>query len=196
MKVVILAGGFGTRVSEETSVRPKPMVEIGGRPILWHIMQQYAAFGHTEFVLALGYKAEMIRSYFADYHGLMRNLTVHTCDGKIETHGAECEDWVVHLIDTGLATQTGGRLARLREWIGDAPFLLTYGDGVSDIPLDALVRFHESHGKLVTVTAVSRTPAITWMFPEPAAAPRERISVRKSSPSTRYEATSPAAPVT
>lgn len=158
MKVVILAGGFGTRLSEETSARPKPMVEIGGRPMLWHIMQQYAAAGHTEFVLALGYKSEMIRSYFAGYHGLMRDLTVRTRDGKVEAHGAECEDWLVHLIDTGIATQTGGRIARLREWIGDEPFLLTYGDGVSNVPLDELVRFHASHGKLVTVTAV-RPPA-------------------------------------
>lgn len=158
MKVVILAGGFGTRLSEETSTRPKPMVEVGGRPMLWHIMQHYAAFGHTEFVLALGYKSEMIRTYFADYHGLMRNLTVRTRDGSVLTHGAECEDWTVHLIDTGLATSTGGRIKRLKQWIGDETFLLTYGDGVSDIPIDALVRFHELHGKLATVTAV-RPPA-------------------------------------
>jgi glucose-1-phosphate cytidylyltransferase len=158
VKVVILAGGFGTRLSEETSTRPKPMVEVGGRPMLWHIMQHYAAFGHTEFVLALGYKSEMIRTYFADYHGLMRNLTVRTRDGSVLTHGAECEDWTVHLIDTGLATSTGGRIKRLKQWIGDETFLLTYGDGVSDIPIDALVRFHTMHGKLATVTAV-RPPA-------------------------------------
>jgi glucose-1-phosphate cytidylyltransferase len=158
IKTVILAGGFGTRLSEETAVRPKPMVEVGGRPILWHIMQQYAGYGFTEFVLALGYKAEIVRQYFADYHGLMRDLTVRTRDGGITAHGPECEDWTVHLIDTGLQTQTGGRVRRLREWIGDETFFLTYGDGVSNIPIDALLRFHRMHGKKATVSAV-RPPA-------------------------------------
>jgi glucose-1-phosphate cytidylyltransferase len=158
MKVVILAGGLGTRLQEETSVRPKPMVEIGGRPILWHIMNLYAAAGHNEFVLALGYKAEMVRSWFLSYHSLSRDLTVRLSDGASTAHGTPSEDWTVHLIDTGLETQTGGRLRRLREWIGNETFCLTYGDGVSDVDLKKLVAFHKAHGKLATVTAV-RPPA-------------------------------------
>jgi glucose-1-phosphate cytidylyltransferase len=158
MKVVILAGGLGTRLQEETSVRPKPMVEIGGRPILWHIMHLYAAAGHNEFVLALGYKAEMVRSWFLSYHSLSRDLTVRLSDGASTAHGEPSEDWTVHLIDTGLETQTGGRLRRLRNWIGNEPFCLTYGDGVSDVDLRKLAAFHKAHGKLATVTAV-RPPA-------------------------------------
>jgi len=158
MKVVILAGGLGTRLQEETSVRPKPMVEIGGRPMLWHIMHLYAAHGLTEFVLALGYKAEMVRSWFLDYHSLSRDVTVHLADGTAKTYGETVEDWTVHCIDTGLATQTGGRLRRLRQWVGDEPFCLTYGDGVSDVDLSRLIAFHKAHGKLATVTAV-RPPA-------------------------------------
>ncbi|HEY2850005.1 MAG TPA: glucose-1-phosphate cytidylyltransferase [Gemmatimonadaceae bacterium] len=158
MKVVILAGGLGTRLSEETSTRPKPMVEIGGRPILWHIMHLYAAHGLNEFVLALGYKAEMVRSYFLSYHAVARDLSIHLADGKAVTHGAGTEDWNIDLIDTGLETQTGGRLRRLRKWIGNEPFCLTYGDGVSDLDIGKLVKFHKAHGKLATVTAV-RPPA-------------------------------------
>jgi glucose-1-phosphate cytidylyltransferase len=158
MKVVILAGGLGTRLSEETSTRPKPMVEVGGRPMLWHIMHLYAAHGFNEFVLALGYKAEMVRSYFLSYHAVARDLTVHLSDGKAKSHGDGHEDWTIHMIDTGLETQTGGRLRKLREWIGDEPFCLTYGDGVSDLDIGTLVKFHKSHGKLATVTAV-RPPA-------------------------------------
>ena len=158
MKVVILAGGLGTRLSEETSTRPKPMVEVGGRPMLWHIMHLYAAHGLNEFVLALGYKAEMVRSYFLSYHSVTRDLTVHLTDGKATTHGESSEDWSIDLIDTGLETQTGGRLRRLRKWIGTEPFCLTYGDGVSDVDIRKLIQFHKAHGKLATVTAV-RPPA-------------------------------------
>lgn len=154
MKVVILAGGLGTRLSEETTVRPKPMVEIGGRPMLWHIMHLYAKHGLTEFVLALGYKAEMVREYFLRYHHTTRDLTVRLADGSASSHGADVEDWTVHLIDTGLTTQTGGRLKRLAKWIGNEPFCLTYGDGVSDVDISMLIAFHKSHGKLATVTAV------------------------------------------
>ncbi|MDP1890949.1 MAG: glucose-1-phosphate cytidylyltransferase [Gemmatimonadaceae bacterium] len=158
MKVVILAGGLGTRLSEETSSRPKPMVEVGGRPLLWHIMSHYAAYGHTEFVLALGYKAEMVRTYFLDYHTAAHDVSVRLADGAVTAHDAAREDWTLHLIDTGLGTQTGGRLRRLRKWIGNEPFCLTYGDGVGDVDLTRLVAFHTAHGKLATVTAV-RPPA-------------------------------------
>ena len=154
MKVVILAGGLGTRLQEETTVRPKPMVEIGGRPMLWHIMHLYAHHGLTEFVLALGYKAEFVREYFLRYHQVSRDLTVRLADGSATTHGTPTEDWTLHLIDTGLATQTGGRLRRLREWIGDETFCLTYGDGVSNVDITRLVAFHRAHGRLATVTAV------------------------------------------
>jgi glucose-1-phosphate cytidylyltransferase len=158
MKVVILAGGLGTRLQEETSARPKPMVEVGGRPILWHIMHLYAAHGLKEFVVALGYKAEMVRSYFLSYHAVARDTTVRLADGSATVHGEPREDWTLHLIDTGLETQTGGRLRRLRQWLGNEPFCLTYGDGVSDIDIGRLIAFHEKHGKLATVTAV-RPPA-------------------------------------
>lgn len=158
MKVVILAGGLGTRLQEETSVRPKPMVEIGGRPMLWHVMHLYAAHGLTEFVLALGYKAEMVRAWFLDYHSLSRDMTVRLADGSVKTHGDVVEDWTVHCVDTGLDTLTGGRLRRLREWIGNERFCLTYGDGVCDVDISKLIAFHESHGRLATVTAV-RPPA-------------------------------------
>ena len=158
MKVVILAGGLGTRLQEETSVRPKPMVEIGGRPMLWHIMHLYAAHGMKEFVLALGYKAEMVRSWFLSYHSVSRDITVNLADGAATTHGEATEGWTVHLVDTGLETQTGGRLRRLREWIGNEPFCLTYGDGLSNVDLTQLIAFHRKHGKLATVTAV-RPPA-------------------------------------
>lgn len=154
MKVVILAGGVGTRLQEETTVRPKPMVEIGGRPILWHIMHLYAHHGLSEFVLALGYKAEMIREYFLRYHQVSRDLTVRIADGSTTTYGESAEDWTLHMIDTGQASMTGGRIRRLRKWIGDETFCLTYGDGVSDIDITRLVAFHKSHGKLATVSAV------------------------------------------
>ena len=158
MRVAILCGGFGTRLREETEVRPKPMVEIGGRPILWHIMRGYAHWGFTEFVLALGYKSDVIKRYFLDYYRLQSHLTVSLGSGAVEAHDGEREDWTVHLVDTGLGTQTGGRVKRLGEWLRGGTFMLTYGDGVADVnPADVLA-FHRKHGKLATVTAV-RPPA-------------------------------------
>lgn len=143
---------------EETEVRPKPMVEIGGRPILWHIMKIYAHYGFTEFVVALGYKGEVIKRYFFEYYALNSDTTVRLASGSVQVHDGERDDWIVHLVDTGLETQTGGRLKRLDRWVRDGTFMLTYGDGVADVDLQDLLRFHRSHGKLATVTAV-RPPA-------------------------------------
>ena len=158
MKVAILSGGLGTRLQEQTSVIPKPMVEIGGRPILWHIMRGYAQWGFKEFTLALGYKADVVKRYFLEYNQLDSNLTVSMKSGTVKAHDPTAEDWMVHLVDTGLDTQTGGRVKRLEPWLGKETFLLTYGDGVSDIDLKRLISFHRSHGRLATVTAV-RPPA-------------------------------------
>jgi len=158
MKVVILAGGFGTRLAEETERIPKPMVEIGGRPILWHIMKHYAHYGFKEFFIALGYKGEVIKRYFLDYYTLNGSLTINLATGEVRDHNKECEDWIVHLMDTGLETLTGGRVKRLEPWLRDGTFMVTYGDGISDIDLCDLLRFHQSHGRLATVTAV-RPPA-------------------------------------
>jgi glucose-1-phosphate cytidylyltransferase len=158
MKVVILAGGLGTRLSEETTIKPKPMVEIGGKPILWHIMNTYAAYGFKEFVIALGYKGEAIKDYFLNYHYRSRSLTVQLKTGNVITHDQDGEDWTVHLLDTGIETQTGGRIKRVSEFIGREPFMLTYGDGVSNIDIAGLVQFHRAHGCLATITAV-RPPA-------------------------------------
>jgi glucose-1-phosphate cytidylyltransferase len=158
MRTVILAGGFGTRLAEETEVRPKPMVEIGGRPILWHILKHYSAYGFNEFVIALGYKSETVKKFFLDYANLMGSLSVEMARGQVARHGETCEDWKVHLIDTGLTTNTGGRVRRLAAWLRDGTFLLTYGDGLADVDLGELVRFHKRTGKLATVTAV-RPPA-------------------------------------
>jgi len=159
VKVGILAGGVGSRLSEETVLKPKPMVEIGGRPILWHIMQRYASFGYSDFVIGLGYKGEYIKRYMLDYCSLSSNLKVHLGHGEVisETRGSE-EDWTVELIDTGQESGTGGRIRQLVPYMGDETFMLTWGDGVSNIDLDALLAFHRSHGKLATVTAV-RPPA-------------------------------------
>lgn len=158
MKVVILAGGLGTRLSEETIVKPKPMVEIGSYPMLWHIMKYYASYGFKEFLIALGYKGELIKRYFLDYYLLNSNLSVMLNTGKFECSNKECEDWVVDLIDTGLNTQTGGRIKRLEPWLKDETFMLTYGDGLCDLDLHHLMDFHRKHGKMVTLTAV-RPPA-------------------------------------
>jgi len=159
MKVVILAGGLGTRLSEETTLKPKPMVEIGGKPILWHIMNIYAASGLTEFIIALGYKGEFIKKYFLNFYAINNNITVDLATGETTIHDGKQPNWKIHLVDTGLHTQTGGRLKRLKNWLGkDETFMLTYGDGVADIDLQALIGFHKSHGKLATVTTV-RSPA-------------------------------------
>lgn len=158
MKTVILCGGLGTRLSEETHVRPKPMVEIGGRPILWHIMRTYARHGFREFLLALGYKADVVKDYFLNYASRNSDLTVHLATSMITFGNASVEDWIVQMNDTGAGTMTGGRLLRLQRYLEDDTFMLTYGDGVSDINVSELLRFHRAHGKLATVTAV-RPPA-------------------------------------
>lgn len=154
MKVIILAGGFGTRLSEYTDTVPKPMVTVGGRPILWHIMRTYAHYGLKDFFLALGYKAELIKEYFLNYHSVNSDFTVDLGTGEISPHSVEDTDWRVTLVQTGLDTMTGGRVQRMRSFIGNETFMLTYGDGVANIDLDALLDFHRSHGKMVTVTAV------------------------------------------
>jgi glucose-1-phosphate cytidylyltransferase len=158
MKVGILAGGVGSRLSEETDVKPKPMVEIGGRPILWHIMMHYSHYGYKDFVIALGYKGEYIKRYMVDYCSLSSNLTVDLKTGKIEGRGKHEYDWRIELIDTGQQTNTGGRIKRLAPFMGNSTFFLTWGDGVSTVDLAALLAFHRRHGKLATVTAV-RPPA-------------------------------------
>lgn len=154
MKAVILAGGLGTRLSEETSVRPKPMVEIGGRPILWHVMKIYAAHGIMEFVVCLGYKGYLIKEYFANYFLHMSDVTFDMTKNKMEVHEGKAEPWKVTLVDTGDNTQTGGRLGRVRRYLDDSTFCMTYGDGVSDVNIKALLEFHRQHGKRATVTAV------------------------------------------
>lgn len=158
MKVGILAGGLGTRLAEETEVLPKPMVEIGGKPILWHIMKHYAHHGYRDFVIALGYKGEVVKRYMVEYCSLVSNLTVKLGNGQVELHEGERDDWTVELIDTGYYTATGGRIKRLAPYLGDGTFMLTWGDGVSNLDLRTLLDFHRSHGKLATLTAV-RPPA-------------------------------------
>jgi len=158
MKVVILAGGFGTRLSEKTDLIPKPMVEIGGYPILWHIMNIYSSHGFKEFVVTLGYKGDYIKDFFLNYFHRSSNLSLGLKAGDIKVHEGERKDWTVHLLDTGLNTQTGGRIKKAAEFIGNEPFMLTYGDGVSNVDIGELVRFHKEKGKKATVTAV-RPPA-------------------------------------
>ena len=154
MKVIILAGGFGTRFSEYTNILPKPMIPIGDKPILWHIMQTYAKFEHKDFYLALGYKAEVIKDYFLNYRSLNADFTIDLDSGNVLSHQLDQVDWKVTLVNTGNTTMTGGRIKRMKKFIGDEPFMLTYGDGVADINLDELLKFHRNHGKLVTMTAV------------------------------------------
>lgn len=158
MKVAILAGGKGTRIAEETEIRPKPMVEIGGRPIIWHIMKIYAHYGHKDFNVAVGYKGDYIKRWFRDQCSLGGDMSINMSTGEVFSHECKLPDWMVNIIDTGLETQTGGRIKRLQPWIGKERFMLTWGDGVADVDLDALIRFHESHGKLATMTSV-RPPA-------------------------------------
>ena len=158
MRAVILAGGFGTRLSEETQTKPKPMVEIGGRPMLWHIMKHYARHGINDFFIALGYRGEDIKRYFLDSYTLAGNLSLDFSGGDVSRNGVQREDWRVNMIDTGIDTMTGGRVRRLEQWLDDETFMVTYGDGVSDVDLTALAAFHKSHGLLATVTAV-RPPA-------------------------------------
>ena len=159
MKAIILAGGFGSRLSEETVLRPKPMIEIGGKPILWHIMNIYAAHGVNEFVIALGYKAEVIKEYFLNFYAINNDISVDLATGETTIHDGNQPSWRIHLVDTGLYTQTGGRLKRLEKWLGeDDTFLFTYGDGVADLNVAALIEFHRAHGKLASVTTV-RPPA-------------------------------------
>ncbi len=157
MKSVILAGGLGTRLSEETLLRPKPMVEIGGRPILWHIIKIYSQHGINDIVVCLGYKGYMVKEYFANYSLHMSDVTFDMSQGSVEVHQTSVEPWRVTLVDTGERTQTGGRLLRVRDYVMDGDFCLTYGDGVADVDIKALVAFHKSHGKLATVTAVKPT---------------------------------------
>jgi len=153
-KAVILAGGLGTRISEESHLKPKPMIEIGGRPILWHVLKIYSAHGINDFVICGGYKEYVIKEYFSNYFLHMSDVTFDTQHNKVEIHYRRAEPWRVTLVDTGLETMTGGRLKRVREYLGDEPFCMTYGDGLSDVDIRALVKFHEAQGTLATVTAV------------------------------------------
>jgi glucose-1-phosphate cytidylyltransferase len=157
MKVAILAGGPGSRLGEEIELKPKPMVEIGGKPILWHILMHYAHYGHEDFLIALGYRGEVIKKYMLDYCALNRDLSVSLKTGKVKMNGGAVPDWMVELVDTGMKTQTGGRIKRLAPYLGNETFVLTWGDGVSDINLRDLLTFHRSHGKLATLTAVRPT---------------------------------------
>jgi glucose-1-phosphate cytidylyltransferase len=154
MKVLILAGGLGTRLSEETDVRPKPMAEIGGKPILWHIMKLYSHYGFNDFVVLLGYKGYQIKEYFFNYYLHQSNVTIDLLTNKMEVHKSTSEPWKITLLDTGFSTMTGGRIKRAKEFINGEPFLLTYGDGVSDIDISKTVQFHQKHKKLITMTSV------------------------------------------
>lgn len=157
MKVVILAGGLGTRLMEETEARPKPMVEIGGKPILWHIMKIYEAYGYNDFVLCLGYKAHLIKEYFLNYYLYNSDVTIELEKNTVDVHFSNTESFKVTLVDTGLTTNTAGRIKRIQKYVGNETFMLTYGDGVSDVNIAELVKFHESHGRLATLTSI-QTP--------------------------------------
>lgn len=156
MKVVLLAGGFGTRISEESQFMPKPMIEIGGMPILWHIMKEYAYYGHTEFIICAGYRQEYIKEWFANYFLHYSDVTFDYRNGKNEMaiHESHCEPWKVTVVDTGYNTMTGGRIKRIQKYVGNEPFFMTYGDGVCDVDINKLLEFHKSHGKIATLTAV------------------------------------------
>jgi glucose-1-phosphate cytidylyltransferase len=154
MKVVLLAGGFGTRISEESDLKPKPMIEIGGKPILWHIMKLYSHYGYNDFVILLGYKSYVIKEYFANYFLHQSDVTIDLKNNNMEIHNNSSEPWKVTLVDTGLNTMTGGRIKRAQKYIGDETFMLTYGDGVSDVDIESLVACHREHGKAITMTSV------------------------------------------
>lgn len=158
MKVILLAGGFGSRISEESQFKPKPMIEIGGMPILWHIMKEYAYYGHTEFIICAGYKQEYIKEWFANYFIHNSDITFDFSNGKKEmtVHHSHLEPWKVTVVDTGYNTMTGGRIKRVQEYIGNETFMMTYGDGVCDVNIDKLLDFHRSHGKIATLTAVKQ----------------------------------------
>lgn len=155
MKVVILAGGLGTRISEESHLRPKPMIEIGEQPILWHIMKIYSHYGFNEFVICLGYKQYMIKEFFSDYFLHTSDVTIDIANNEMTVHNNNAEPWKVTLVDTGLHTMTGGRIKRVKDYIGDETFLLTYGDGVADVDIRKELEFHKAHGKMVTMTAIN-----------------------------------------
>lgn len=157
MKVVILAGGLGTRLMEETEARPKPMVEVGGKPILWHIMKIYETYGYNDFILCLGYKAQSIKEYFLNYYLYNSDVTIELEKNKVDVHFSNSESFKVTLVDTGLTTNTAGRIKKIQKYIGNETFMLTYGDGVADINISKLVEFHKSHGKLATLTSI-QTP--------------------------------------
>lgn len=161
MKTVILAGGFGTRISEESQFKPKPMIEIGGKPILWHIMKEYSHYGFNDFVICAGYKQHVIKEWFADYFLHNSDVTFDFTSGKndMTVHNQHCEPWKVSVIDTGLNTMTGGRIKRIQPYIGDEPFMMTYGDAVCDVNIERLVSFHKSHGKIATLTAIIPEPS-------------------------------------
>jgi glucose-1-phosphate cytidylyltransferase len=154
MKVLILAGGLGSRLSEETTLKPKPMVEIGGKPILWHIMKIYSHYGFNEFIILLGYKGYVIKEYFANYYRHMADMTIDMTTNTVEYHKSKAEPWKVTLVDTGVDTMTGGRIKRVKDYIGHEPFMVTYGDGVADVDISTLVDYHKEHGKLLTMTSV------------------------------------------
>ncbi|WP_333645532.1 glucose-1-phosphate cytidylyltransferase [Lacrimispora sp.] len=157
MKVVLLAGGFGTRISEQSHLKPKPMIEIGEKPILWHIMKYYSQYGFHDFVICLGYKQYVVKEFFADYFLHTSDVTFDLANNKMEVHNNYSEPWKVTLVDTGLNTMTGGRIKRIKSYVDDEPFMLTYGDGVCDVNLDELLEFHQSHGKIATMTTVNIT---------------------------------------
>jgi len=157
MKVVLLAGGLGTRISEETDIKPKPMIEIGGKPILWHIMKIYSHYGFNDFIICLGYKGYLIKEYFSNYYLHQSDVTIDLKNNKMEFYSSKAEPWRITLVDTGLNTMTGGRIKRVGKYIGNEPFMLTYGDGVGSVDIKNLLNYHKSHGKYVTVTAVQPT---------------------------------------
>ena len=168
MKTVILAGGFGSRISEETKYKPKPLIEIGGKPILWHIMKGYSHYGFNEFIICAGYKQHLIKSWFADYYLRNCDITFDFTNGREDTiiHDQRCESWKVTVVDTGLNTMTGGRIKRIQRYIGDEPFMMTYGDAVCNVDLNELYRFHQSHGKIATLTATMLESSKVVLNPE------------------------------